>query len=263
MAEVILEDLSAPAIYVAYSGVLALFAVGRVSGLALDVGHGVTSAVAVYEGYALPHATQRQNLAGEAVSDFLKKSMLDRGHIFATMSERLTVQKMKEQSCYVSQDYEAECKGYKNVTEFQLPDGTVIPISQPRIRCPQLLFDPSIYQPLDEYKSLHSIIHTCVQCCDLDLHRALLNNVVAVGGTSSFVNFRQVLQNKLKSIVPLRAQVHITTPEDPVLCGWQGGSILTELSTFNTQWVTKDNYDEHGPSVVHKNCHTSTCAPNA
>ena len=59
------EDFGAPAVYVAHTGTLALFGTGRVSGLSLDVGHGVTSAVAVYEGYALPHAHQRQNLAGE------------------------------------------------------------------------------------------------------------------------------------------------------------------------------------------------------
>jgi len=56
-----------------------------VSGIALDVGHGVASAVAVYEGYALPHAHQRQNLAGQAVSEFLENTLSKRGHMFSTM----------------------------------------------------------------------------------------------------------------------------------------------------------------------------------
>jgi len=50
MTQMMFEDFEAPAMYLTYTGSLALFGTGRVSGIALDVGHGVTSAVAVYEG---------------------------------------------------------------------------------------------------------------------------------------------------------------------------------------------------------------------
>merc|ERR1712088_877235 len=35
---------------------------------------------------------------------------------------------------------------------------------------------------------------------------------------------------------------------------WIGGSILVSLSTFQAMWITKAEYDEAGPSIVHRKC---------
>ena len=35
---------------------------------------------------------------------------------------------------------------------------------------------------------------------------------------------------------------------------WIGGSILASLSTFQQMWITKEEYDEAGPSIVHRKC---------
>nr|UFA46020.1 TNNI2-ACTA1 transcript variant 6 [Sus scrofa] len=35
---------------------------------------------------------------------------------------------------------------------------------------------------------------------------------------------------------------------------WIGGSILASLSTFQQMWITKQEYDEAGPSIVHRKC---------
>ena len=33
-----------------------------------------------------------------------------------------------------------------------------------------------------------------------------------------------------------------------------GGSILSSLSTFQQMWISKQEYDESGPSIVHRKC---------
>ncbi len=35
---------------------------------------------------------------------------------------------------------------------------------------------------------------------------------------------------------------------------WIGGSIITSLSTFEDMWITRAEYDESGPVIVHKKC---------
>jgi len=62
------------------------------------------------------------------------------------------------------------------------------------------------------------------------------------------------MEKELKALAPSAMKVKIIAPPERKYAVWIGGSILSSLPTFEAMWISKQEYDESGPSIVHRKC---------
>jgi len=256
MIQIFFEGFNVPSFYVSVQAVLSLYASGRTTGIVLDSGDGVTHTVPIYEGYSLPHSIMRIDLAGRDLTEYMMKLLTEIGVSFASSAEREIARDIKEKHAYVALDFDTELKAssessVKEVT-YTLPDGQVITIGNQTFRCPEALFQP--LKLGKEYPGIHELTFQSIMKCDVDVRKELYGNIVMSGGTTMFTGIAERLNKEITALAPSTIKIKVVAPAERRFSVWIGGSILSSLSSFQTLWVTKAEFDETGPSIVHRKC---------
>ncbi|KAI0304949.1 alpha-centractin [Russula brevipes] len=234
-AQIFFDTFNVPALYISVQAVLSLYASGRTTGIVLDSGDGVTHAVPVFEGFSMPHAIRRVDVAGSRASS-------------PHHAEREVVRAIKEKNCYVALNPNKEEKETAGRTgDFRLPDGKAIALGPERFRAPEILFNPEIIGL--EYAGVHQVVVDSINRVDMDLRKSLYSNIVLSGGTTLCTGYGDRLLNEVKRMKD--GKIKIYAPPERKYSTWIGGSILAGLNTFKKMWVSAEEYQED-PDIIHK-----------
>merc|ERR1711915_1159719 len=76
----------------------------------------------------------------------------------------------------------------------------------------------------------------------------------AAASTTMYAGIADRMQKEITGLSPSTIKVKIIAPPERKYSVWIGGSILGSLSTFQALWVTKEEYEESGPGIVHRKC---------
>nr|BAV58236.1 actin [Ulva partita] len=135
---------------------------------------------------------------------------------------------------------------------YELPDGQVITVGSERFRCPEVLFNPALLGM--EAVGVHDTTFNSIMKCDVDIRKDLYGNIVLSGGTTMFAGIADRMSKEVSALAPSSMKIKVVAPPERKFSVWIGGSILASLSTFQQMWISKAEYDESGPSIVHRKC---------
>ncbi|NP_001040336.1 ARP1 actin-related protein 1-like protein A [Bombyx mori] len=249
-AEIFFETFNVPALFLSMQAVLSLYATGRTTGAVLDSGDGVTHAVPIYEGFAMPHSIMRVDVAGRDVTKYLRLLLRKEGVNLRTSAELEIVKSIKERACYLSPNPLKEETLENERAQYVLPDGTQLEIGPARFRAPEVLFRPDLIG--EECEGLHEVLMFSIHKSDMDLRKVLYQNIVLSGGSTLFRGFGDRLLHEIRRLAPKDMKIRISAPQERLYSTWIGGSILASLDTFRKMWVSKREYDEEGHRAVHR-----------
>ena len=90
--------------------------------------------------------------------------------------------------------------------------------------------------------------------CDINTRRDLYANIVLCGGSTMYSGIADRMQKEITSLAPSTMKIKIIASPERKCSVWIGGSILASLSSFQEMWISKQEYDESGPSIVYRKC---------
>jgi len=89
---------------------------------------------------------------------------------------------------------------------------------------------------------IHKYTFDAIMKCDTEIRRVLFKNIVLAGGSTMFEGMRERMKKEIQALAPSPMAPEVEAPADRKFSQWLGGSILSNLESFNHMWITKDQW---------------------
>lgn len=242
----------------------------------VDSGYSFTHIVPYCRSKKKKEAIIRINVGGKLLTNHLKEIISYRQlHV---MDETHVINQVKEDVCYVSQDFYkdmdiAKLKGEENTVmiDYVLPDFSTIKkgfckpreemvlsgkyksgeqilrLANERFAVPEILFNPSDIG-IQEMGIPEAIVYS-IQNLPEEMQPHFFRNIVLTGGNSLFPGFRDRVYSEVRCLTPTDYDVSVVLPENPITYAWEGGKLISENDDFEDMVVTREDYEENGHSI--------------
>jgi actin-related protein 7 len=144
--------------------------------------------------------------------------------------------------------------------EYTLPDGTTITVTTEGAQTAEALFNPSKALGLPTPSLIDCIIDCVNELADPSLRRSALDGVLLSGGGACIPGLHERVLHDLRSQLPTGLAPKLSfLPEymlqpTPQFTAWLGGAIMAKMVAYNSHFMIKAEYEEIGPSAVHRKC---------
>ena len=251
LAEMLFETHEVPGIYLGVPAVFCLYAQGMTTGVVVDSGECITSAIPVYDGIPIASAAKQLNFGGRDISAYLERHLQTRGVDVKSLADLNIVDTIKKEVCVCGVPAD---DGHET---YEMPDGKKIEIDAdfPVNAAQQFFFNPLQldWDDTDMEEALHDVLHSTIMNCPMDSRRDLWGNTILTGGNTMFKGFAESLYKKLKPLPGCR-NVNLKIKADAARDNqaWVGASVVASMDSFMNNLIPAEVYDEEGPEVVHK-----------
>ena len=244
LIEILVENFSWPVVYIANPA--NLFAPYVKNGIIVDCGFGVTTVSPVLDNKVLENEIFRQDFAGSKVTDAIINHLNNEGNSFFNSGERHLV---TSTILYPTHRYYGLGKIIEdNTAKYLLPDGKNISFGIESFYAPEILFNPRLINA-NKFVGIQDMIYKSISNCSIDEQSLLLDNIFLSGASTLFENFPEMLKDKLSQLFP-NSKIQINAAKERRFHSWIYGSKFVATQCDHSDWISLDDYNEYGPTVV-------------
>jgi len=248
LTQIVFETFSVPSFCLVLAPVLSLAQLGLSTGIVIESGdHSYIAPV--HEGYCLRDGLESFGVGAKELTNSLSTVVKEKGYSLQIEF----INSVKQSFCFVSQDYKRDM----NMDDLlfnksvELPDGSILELGKECFKTPEILFQPSLAGY--EFGGIHQALQNSIQKLPIDIRDEFYTQIVLSGGNTCFPGFTSRLKKEMEKLSSKVCQIH--SPLNRVLGSWIGGSILSCREEFSERFISSNQYNEFGPSIIHQKCY--------
>ena len=245
--QIMFEEFQVASLSFGLSSVCSVVGSGRLHGTAVNLGGGTCIVSPVYDGYPICSSIHCLNLAGDDITEHLMNILNREGSAIINWE---TAKHIKESMAYIAPESQMDVSQTPK-SSYALPDGQLLTLGGERHACIEPLFSPALMEKegLGLHQCISSAYESLIRCKQ---ETKPFSNLILAGGTSLLPGVKERLQRQLSPLLPPGVSPSYTLLPNRRHLSWHGASLISTMSTFGEETYTQEQYEESGPSLVHR-----------
>ena len=231
-------------LFIANQALLSLYSTGKLTGIVVESGAGVTQIAPIFNTRVSTYAVNRIDFGGNELSEYLNRLLLSEKNFQFDKKKYLKIlEQIKKEACYVENKYKKHLDKVEPY-EFKLPDGNSIIIKNERTTVPEAIFRPDLLGK--DWDGIHDLFLNSIEKIKEEDQKLFYENIIVSGGNTMFPGFEKKLEKKIKKKFGNNKNARFIHVDDKMNAAWIGGSTFSYSLNLDKDFVSKSEYEELG-----------------